>query len=104
MSDEILDVPMAAHPFMVAANVDADMTCRQMAVLLMMASYLGCSVKHIARALGLSKPVVTRAIDRLSLLGLASRTTSRHDRRQVELAPTRAGMALLRAAGLWPSA
>jgi DNA-binding MarR family transcriptional regulator len=104
MSDETLIVPMSVHPFMVAANVDAHMTCRQVAILAMMAAYPRCSVKHLAPALGLSKPVITRASDKLVDLGLVTRKTSPHDRRQVELAPTRAGMAMLRTAGLWVSA
>jgi DNA-binding MarR family transcriptional regulator len=95
---------MVARPFVETAAADANMTCRQVAILLMMAHHPSHSVKHIARALGLSRPVITRATDRLVLLKLASRSMSSSDRRQVELAPTRAGLRLLREAGLWHSA
>ncbi len=104
MSDAMLQVPMSARPFVETAEADANMTCRQVAILLMMAHHPGHSVKHIAKALGISKPVITRATDRLVLLKLAGRSMSSSDRRQVELTPTRAGLRLLREAGLWPSA
>ncbi len=104
MSDEILKVPMSARPFVVTGSLDPHMTCRQVAILLIMAQHPGYSVKHIARALGLSRPVITRASDKLVELDLVDRTTAIEDRREVALAPTRAGLRLLREAGLWPSA
>lgn len=98
---ETLSLPPAAMPFSEMATIDANMTCRQVAVLLMIEAHPGNSVKHLAAALDLSKPVITRATDKLVELGLITRTTSKADRREVELTITRLGELLLNKAGLW---
>jgi len=61
-----------------------DMTTRQLAVFLHV--YLAPpphTVRGLAAALGLSKPVVTRALDSLSRLGYVRRRRDEADRRNV---------------------
>lgn len=98
---ETLSLPAAVVPFKEMAAINADMTCRQIAVLLMISAHPGNSVKQLAAALDLSKPAVTRANDKLVELGLITRTTSKLDRRQVELSVTKLGRLALQKAGLW---
>ena len=98
---ETLSLPAAVMQLRDMATIDANMTCRQIAVLLMIAAYPGHSVKQIAAALELSKPVIVRACDKLLELGLITRGTLRADRRQVELNVTKAGVRALQKAGLW---
>ena len=98
---ETLSLPATVVPFTQMASVDANMTCRQIAVLLMISAHPGHSVKQLAAALDLSKPVIVRACDKLLELGLITRSTLRADRRQVELNVTKAGVRALQKAGLW---
>lgn len=98
---DTLSLPATVVPFSEMATIDAHMTCRQIDVLLMIAAYPGHSVKQIAAALELSKPVIVRACDKLVELGLITRSTLRADRRQVELSVTKAGKLALEKAGLW---
>ncbi|MEY5100372.1 MAG: hypothetical protein RJA36_3091 [Pseudomonadota bacterium] len=98
---ETLSLPAAATPFTEMAAIDANMTCRQIAVLLMIAAHPGNSVRQLAATLDLAKPVVTRANDKLVELGLITRTTSKTDRREVELTVTKLGRLMLQKAGLW---
>lgn len=98
---ETLTLPATVVPFREMATIDANMTCRQIAVLLMIAAHPDNSVKQIAAALSLSKPVIVRACDKLLELGLITRSTLRADRRQVELNVTKAGVRALQKAGLW---
>ena len=68
---------------------DADLSSRQMAVLLNV--YL-TDPPHTVRALSvdlnISKPAISRAIDKLSVLGLILRQTDEKDRRSVNLSRT----------------
>jgi len=91
-----LDFPANVWPFVVAADADANMTCRQMAILALADAYPGLSNGPIADALDIQKPVVTRAADRLVLLGLLLRVQDDEDRRKVRLTVTAAGKRLLR--------
>ena len=70
----------------------SDLTARQTAVLLCV--YLTPpphTVRALARELNISKPAVSRAIDRLSILGFVKRQTDENDRRSVNLSRTLAG-------------
>lgn len=70
----------------------SDLTARQTAVLLCV--YLTPpphTVRALARDLNISKPAVSRAIDRLSILGFLKRRTDENDRRSVNLSRTLAG-------------
>ena len=95
MTDRVT-IPVYAWPFVDAANTDANMTCRQMAILALVAEHPGLSNGPIADALGVSRPVITRAADRLVMLGLLLRMQDDEDRRKVCLTVTAAGKRLLR--------
>lgn len=74
-----------------------DLSTRQMAILLTV--YLTSpphTVRGLANTLGVSKPAVTRALDRLSELGLARRKTDEKDRRSVLIQRTPGGNGFLR--------
>ncbi|RVT96194.1 MarR family transcriptional regulator [Rhodovarius crocodyli] len=81
--------------FTSAAQVHVELTCRQMAFLCRLATDGGKSTAYYAEKLGVSKPAITRACDRLSVLGLCHRKGSDFDRRQVVLTITSEGRALL---------
>lgn len=74
----------------------ADLSARQMALLLTV--YL-CDPPHtvrgLAEALNISKPAVTRALDRLSLLGYIKRKRDAEDQRNVLVQRTVAGSVYL---------
>lgn len=75
----------------------ADLTARQMAVLLTVyRTPAPHTVRGLAKALNVSKPAITRATDRLSELDLVRRKVDPADRRSVLLITTLAGTALLR--------
>jgi DNA-binding MarR family transcriptional regulator len=92
----ILTIPSAAQAFILASQPDANMTCRQIAVLALVAEHPGESNKAIAETLGLPAPVVSRTVDKLIELGLMKRRVSIMDRRKVEMTVTTAGARLVR--------
>ncbi|MBO4519707.1 MAG: winged helix-turn-helix transcriptional regulator [Alphaproteobacteria bacterium] len=68
---------------------DEDLSSRQMAVLLNV--YLTeppHTVRALAADLNISKPAVSRAVDKLSVLGFILRQTDEKDRRSVNLSRT----------------
>ncbi len=74
-----------------------DLTTRQMAVLLTV--YLSRpphTVRGLAQTLNVSKPAITRAIDRLSMLDLVRRKTDETDKRNVLIQRTVRGSVFLR--------
>ena len=74
-----------------------DLSTRQMAILLTV--YLTSAphtVRGLANTLGVSKPAVTRALDRLGELGLARRKVDEKDRRSVLIQRTPGGNNFLR--------
>lgn len=93
---DTLPIPPDARAFIRASQPDANMTCRQIAILALVAEHPNESNKILARTLGLSAPVVTRTADKLVELGLMKRHTSIMDRRKVALVVTPAGTRLLR--------
>ncbi|MBV9248838.1 MAG: MarR family transcriptional regulator [Acetobacteraceae bacterium] len=75
----------------------ADLTARQLAVFL--TCYLrdeGHTVRGLAAGLNVSKPAITRALDRLEELDLARRKVDPLDRRSVLVQRTLRGAAFLR--------
>lgn len=79
----LLDYVRSGHP---------DLTNRQMALLMVVYETPGPhTVRGLARDLGVSKPVVTRALNRLGALGYLARQRDEHDRRNVFVAKTQAG-------------
>ena len=78
-----------------------DLTARQLAVFLKV--YLEPSIEHtvrgLAEQLNVSKPAITRALDRLEELDFAKRASDPKDRRSVNVRRTGTGSAYLRALG-----
>lgn len=71
---------------------EPDLTNRQMALLLMVYLKPGPhTVRGLAKGLNVSKPVVTRALNRLGALGYLRRQRDDADRRNIFVAPTREG-------------
>ena len=73
-----------------------DLTARQLAVLLTV--YIGDpphTVRGLATALNVSKPAITRALDRLSEYGFVRRRTDEADRRSVLVLRTVKGSVFL---------
>lgn len=71
---------------------EPDLTNRQMALLLVV--YLNSgphTVRGLARALNVSKPVVTRALNRLGALGYLRRERDERDRRNIYVTRTTEG-------------
>ncbi len=84
-----------------SVRIDApDLSARQMALLLTV--YLTPpphTVRGLASTLNVSKPAITRAIDRLSELGMLRRKPDEHDRRSVLMQRTVKGSVFLREFG-----
>lgn|SRR4051812_21871943 len=77
-----------------------DLTNRQMALLLI--SYITPgphTVRSLASQLGVSKPVITRALNTLGALGYLRRERDDNDRRNIFVAKTEKGAAFLDAFG-----
>lgn len=77
-----------------------DLSARQMALLLTV--YLTPpphTVRGLAEELRVSKPAITRALDRLSELGLVKRKVDENDRRSVLIQRTVKGSVFLREYG-----
>lgn len=77
-----------------------DLSARQIAVLLTVYLEDGPhTVRGLAENLRVSKPAITRALDRLSAEGLLSRKTDDNDRRSVLILRTEEGSTFLHAFG-----
>ena len=77
-----------------------DLTQRQLALLLhVYHAPPPHTVRGLAGTLNMSKPAVTRALDRLSILGYLKRKTDEADRRSVLVQRTVAGSVFLRELG-----
>jgi DNA-binding MarR family transcriptional regulator len=73
-----------------------DLTNRQMALLLLVYLTPGPhTVRGLAHSLGVSKPVVTRALNTLGALGYLRRERDEADRRNIFIAPTDTGAEFL---------
>ena len=77
-----------------------DLTNRQMALLLLVYLTPGPhTVRGLAQSLGVSKPVVTRALNTLGALGYLRRERDEADRRNIFIAPTDMGHTFLEGFG-----
>jgi DNA-binding MarR family transcriptional regulator len=77
-----------------------DLTNRQMALLMVVYLTPGPqTVRGLAHALGVSKPVVTRALNTLGTLGYLRRERDEADRRNIFVARTRNGTEFLESFG-----
>ncbi|CAM3147810.1 DNA-binding MarR family transcriptional regulator [Sphingomonas antarctica] len=75
---------------------EPDLTNRQMALLLLVHLTNGPhTVRGLARGLGVSKPVVTRALNRLGALGYLRRQRDESDRRNIFVLLTTEGAKFL---------
>lgn len=71
---------------------EPDLTNRQMALMLIVYLKPGPhTVRGLARGLNVSKPVITRALNRLATLGYLRRQRDEADRRNIFVTPTREG-------------
>ncbi|MEM8748743.1 MAG: MarR family winged helix-turn-helix transcriptional regulator [Pseudomonadota bacterium] len=80
---------------------DPDLTTRQMAILLTI--YLDPpphTVRGLAEHLGVTKPVITRALDTMGIMGFVSRRRDERDRRNVLIQRTVKGSEYLERLGL----
>lgn len=73
----------------------SDLTMRQLGVLMQCAEGMQ-TVRSMASAFGISKPAITRAIDKLDDLGLVRRAIDKKDRRSVNISITAKGVIFLR--------
>jgi DNA-binding MarR family transcriptional regulator len=74
-----------------------DLSSRQLALVLTVYMTSGPhTVRGLAALLNISKPAVTRALDRLGKLGIARRKIDEHDRRSVLVQRTVKGSVFLR--------
>ncbi len=95
-SDKLVDIYRAAVVTLVRGS-EPDLTARQFGIFLI--SYLSeedQTVRGLAAQLKVSKPAITRALDRLTELGLLRRAPDPHDRRSVLVQHTAKGTAFLR--------
>lgn len=77
-----------------------DLTNRQMALLLLVYLTSGPhTVRGLAQSLGVSKPVVTRALNTLGALGYLRRERDEADRRNIFITPTSLGADFLETFG-----
>lgn len=73
-----------------------DLSARQLSVLLIISIEKGPhTVRGLAARLNVSKPAVTRSLDRLQDLELAGREPDPRDRRSVLVVPTKSGRAYI---------
>ena len=82
-------IPEDAKPFIAWDDSGGQMTCRQVAICLIIKNTPGMTVGAVAHALNCPKPSVTRAVDKLETLGLVMRVSDPDDRRLVLLMPKR---------------
>ena len=91
MADESLSAWMRALIFYVRSG-EPDLTNRQMALLMLVYLTPGPhTVRGLARMLGVSKPVVTRALNTLGALGYLRRERDQDDRRNIFVVRTNSG-------------
>jgi len=74
---------------------DEKYTARQIAVLILTAHKSDATVRGVAEELGLKKPTITRAADRLEEDGLLVRKDDEEDRRSVLIVATSQGQKFL---------
>lgn len=87
-----MDATPAASALMFASNaMGGHSTIRHLALLVVMAKQPGHSTRHYAAALGVTPPVISRAMDALETAQLATTSRDRIDERRVILRPTRKG-------------
>lgn len=84
-----ITIPAEAATFLAWSLDNDQLTCRQAAILMVIRANPGMSVGPLAVVIGVPKPSVTRAADKLVKMGYLKRQTDFLDRRMVKLVPTR---------------
>jgi DNA-binding MarR family transcriptional regulator len=79
-----IKIPDEAKPFLLWDRC-GQMTCRQVAIYLAIKANPDLSIGPLAESLGIFKPSVTRAVNKLHDMGLVRRVTDPYDRRKVKL-------------------
>ena len=79
-----INIPEEAKPFM-CWSYYGQMNCHQVVVYLVVRANPNVSTGAVATAIKVSKPSITRAIDKLEKMGLVTRRTDQYDRRKVNL-------------------
>src|SRR6187397_1827478 len=99
MADESLSAWMRALIAYVRSG-EPDLTNRQMALLMLVYLTSGPhTVRGLAQAIGVSKPVVTRALNTLGALGYLRRERDPSDRRNIFIVHTEVGAKFLEGFG-----
>ena len=96
MSDDALTQVLRKTILALVRRDDVDLTSRQLGIFLTV--YLSAgphTVRGLAAELNISKPAISRALDRLGELSLVRRKVDPMDRRSVLVQPTQAGDAFL---------
>jgi DNA-binding MarR family transcriptional regulator len=99
--DAMVDAVLTASRVLVAiaarslADAGEEVTLTQYRSLVVLASRGPQSVAALAEALAVTPPTASRLCERLVRKGLVRRRTDRHDRRQVRVALTESGSALI---------
>jgi DNA-binding MarR family transcriptional regulator len=90
----MIEAGLEAFSHIVATLVrrqEGDLTLRQISVLLRCFSVKGQTVRGLASYLNISKPAVTRSLDKLEAMELLERKTDQSDRRSVLISVTQKG-------------
>lgn len=96
MNDDVLTQVLRKTVLALVRRDEADLTSRQLGVFLTVYLTDGPhTVRGLAAGLNVSKPVITRVLDRLGELSLARRKVDPMDRRSVLVQQTREGNAFL---------
>jgi DNA-binding MarR family transcriptional regulator len=96
MDDDALTQVLRKTVLALVRRHDVDLTSRQLGVFLIVYLTAGPhTVRGLAAGLKVSKPAITRALDRLGELSLAQRKVDSMDRRSVLVQQTKAGGAFL---------
>ncbi|WP_370451523.1 MarR family transcriptional regulator [Dankookia rubra] len=96
MSDDALTQVLHKTILALVRRDDVDLTSRQLGVFLTVYLTAGPpTVRGLAAGLNVSKPAITRALDRLGELSLVRRKVDPMDRRSVLVQQTQAGDAFL---------
>ncbi|HEX3795202.1 MAG TPA: MarR family winged helix-turn-helix transcriptional regulator [Acidimicrobiales bacterium] len=99
--DAMVDAVLSASRVLVAiaarslADAGEEVTLTQYRSLVVLASRGPQGVAALAEAVAVTPPTASRLVDRLVRKGLVRRRTDRHDRRQVRIALTESGRALI---------
>jgi DNA-binding MarR family transcriptional regulator len=90
--DQLLTILQSTICSSVRAD-EPDLSARQLAILLIIGSEKEMhTVRGLATRMNISKPAISRSLDRLCKLLLAQRADDPRDRRSVLVIPTKAGM------------